>query len=135
MTDIILSIHPKWAEKIYSGEKTVEVRKSSPDSTKTIIHGKKIYLYETKPVQKITGCVYLEHIKRVGEEIPWSAVPKVCSLINRSCLSEEELEKYTKGKGYMFWKLKDPQKFDTPQDIKGSVPQSWRYLKEGERYD
>jgi len=27
---VILSIHPKWAEKIYSGEKEVEWRKSFP---------------------------------------------------------------------------------------------------------
>lgn len=28
--NIILSIHPKWAEKIYTGEKTVEWRKTEP---------------------------------------------------------------------------------------------------------
>ena len=55
--------------------------------------------------------------------------------IKKTCLIAEELIKYSNGKNLYFWDLKDPYKFDTPRNIKGSVPQSWRYLKEGETYD
>ncbi len=30
MKTILISIHPKWCEKIFSGEKTIEVRKTAP---------------------------------------------------------------------------------------------------------
>lgn len=131
MTDIILSIHPKWAQKIYSGKKIFEVRKTAPGLFRAN-HDCIIYLYETSPIKKITGFVFLDWVRReifLGKGL---ISPR---LINGSCLSEEELIKYSSGKDLYFWDLKDPFKFDTPQDIKGSVPQSWRYLKKGERYD
>lgn len=45
MTEILMSIHHKWAELIYSGEKTVELRKSAPKALDG--DGLKVYLYET----------------------------------------------------------------------------------------
>lgn len=133
MKDIILSIHPKWAEKIYSGEKTVEVRKTELDwYANNPDHRPLIYLYETSPVKKITGFVFLHWIYQVDKE---DLMHPPVNLVDGSCLSPEELIKYSSGKDLYFWQLKDPYKFDIPRDIKGSVPQSWRYLKEGERYD
>jgi len=132
MIDIILSIHPKWAEKIYSGEKSVEVRKTKPDFNKfEWINSPKIYLYETTPIKKITGYVYLEDIK-------WGNTAQSNYLYwedGGTCLTSKQLDEYAKGKLVCFWQLENPQNFDIPKDIKGSVPQSWRYLKEGERYD
>jgi predicted transcriptional regulator len=137
MTDIILSIHPKWAEKIYSREKIFEVRKTELDwFTCNPDRRPLIYLYETSPIKKITGLVFLHWIYGADREDLRNTeryVPE--SLLKGSCLSQEELIKYSNGKNLYFWELKDPFKFNTPQDIKGSVPQSWRYLKEGERYD
>jgi predicted transcriptional regulator len=133
MTDIILSIHPKWAEKIYSREKIFEVRKTELDWFSNDPDRRPlIYLYETSPIKKITGFVFLHWIYGVDKE---DIMHPPANLVNGSCLSQEELIKYSSGKDLYFWQLKDPYKFDTPQDIKGSVPQSWRYLREGERYD
>lgn len=137
MKDIILSIHPKWAGKIYSGEKTVEVRKTQPDWEKPeSADDLAIYLYETSPVKKVTGLVFLtwvhEAIKQTLEN-PERYIAN--SILRDSCLTVGELTKYGNGKSLYFWTIKDPFKFDTPKDIKGSVPQSWRYLKEGEKYD
>lgn len=133
MKGIILSIHPKWAEKIYSGEKIFEVRKTELDwYANNPDHRPLIYLYETSPIKKITGFVFLHWIHQVDKE---EIIHSPANLVNGSCLSQEELIKYSSGKDLYFWQLKDPYKFDTPQDIKGSIPQSWRYLKEGERYD
>jgi predicted transcriptional regulator len=137
MTDIILSIHPKWAEKIYSGEKFFEVRKTEPDwFAINPDHRPLIYLYETSPIKKITGLVFLNWIYEVDRAQAIDAKRYILkSLMKGSCLSQEELIKYSNGKDLYFWELKDAFKFDVPQDIKGSVPQSWRYLKKGERYD
>jgi predicted transcriptional regulator len=137
MIDIILSIHPKWAEKIYSGEKTIEVRKTEPDWFKSAPdHRPLIYLYETSPVKRITGLVFFKWVSNFDKrrlKAPQLHFAK--HVFEESCLTAKELIKYSGGKDLYFWELKDPFKFDTPQDIKGSVPQSWRYLEEGERYD
>lgn len=44
MKAILMSIRPKWVEKIASGEKTVEVRKTVPKCGTPF----KVYMYETK---------------------------------------------------------------------------------------
>ena len=54
--DIILSIHPKWINKIRSGEKTVELRKRLPKNIN------RIFVYATSPVKKIIGIIYIKHI-------------------------------------------------------------------------
>ena len=131
MTDIILSIHPKWAEKIYSGEKTIEVRKTQPDWEKPeSADDLVIYLYETTPIKKVTGLVFLTWVHEAENPAEYFGGD-----VKNSCLTKKELLKYSNGKKLYFWKIKDPYKFDTPIDLKGSVPQSWRYLREGERYD
>ena len=43
MKAILMSIKPKWCEKIFSGEKTIEVRKTAPKETPF-----KVYVYCTK---------------------------------------------------------------------------------------
>jgi predicted transcriptional regulator len=134
MTDIILSIHPKWAEKIYSGEKTIEIRKTRPCHWCSF-PSKVIYLHETSPVKKMTGFVFLTWAEEVDKELLENPEKYFWGKIKKACLTEKELIKYSNKKNLYFWNLKDPYKFDVPQDIKGSIPQSWRYLKEGELYD
>jgi predicted transcriptional regulator len=136
MKDIILSIHPKWAEKIYSGEKTVEVRKTQPNWEKPeAAENLLIYLYETAPVKKVTGVVFLTWVHEASEELLEDLELYFATSLRNACLTAKEMIEYSKGKNLYFWDLKDPFRFDTPKDIKGSVSQSWRYLKEGERYD
>lgn len=134
MTDIILGIHPEWAEKIYSGEKTIEIRKTRPYHWCSF-PSKVIYLYETSPVKKVTGLVFLTWVHEADKELLENPEKYFWGKMKKACLTAEELIKYSNGKNLYFWDLKDPYKFDTLKDIKGSIPQSWRYLKEGERYD
>ena len=44
MREVLISIQPKWVEKIASGKKTVEVRKTRPNCEVPF----KCYIYETK---------------------------------------------------------------------------------------
>ena len=58
MKAILISIRPKWVEKIASGEKTIEVRKSAPKCEEPF----KCYIYCTKPSKKyqtICGCMVI----------------------------------------------------------------------------
>lgn len=55
MSAVLMSIRPEWIEKIRSGEKTVEVRKSRPaqlDEPFTV------YMYCTRPEERILTWVY-----------------------------------------------------------------------------
>ena len=44
MKAVLMSIHPKWCEKIFNGEKTIEVRKTAPKLETPF----KVYVYQTK---------------------------------------------------------------------------------------
>lgn len=46
MKSVLISIHPKWCEKIANGEKTIEVRKTKPKLDTPF----KCYIYCTKGV-------------------------------------------------------------------------------------
>lgn len=127
--NIILSIHPKWAEKIYKGEKTVEWRKGSPKR----INPSKVFIYETAPVCKVTGYIVLEgfaglNIKHASE-FTYSE-----EAIKRGCVSYEDLVKYQGNSGYITaWFIKEKVKFETPRTLADfgfkRPPQSWQYTE------
>ncbi len=48
---VLISIRPKWCEKIYSGEKTIEVRKTRPKLETPF----KCYIYCTKAKERLIG--------------------------------------------------------------------------------
>lgn len=49
MKAVLISIRPKWCEKIISGEKTIEVHKTRPKMDTPF----KCYIYCTKPEEKL----------------------------------------------------------------------------------
>lgn len=53
MKSVLISIKPKWVDKIASGEKTIEVRKSAPKQVPF-----KAYIYCTKTKNKWSLCDY-----------------------------------------------------------------------------
>lgn len=58
MKSVLISIRPQWVEKIASGEKTIEVRKTRPKIETPF----KCYIYCTKPSKKyqtICGCMVI----------------------------------------------------------------------------
>lgn len=44
MKKVLISIHPKWCEKIFNGSKSIEIRKSRPSIPTPF----KVYVYQTK---------------------------------------------------------------------------------------
>lgn len=53
MTEIMMSIRPEWCDKIASGEKTVEVRKSEPKEHWRVLNGLRVYVYCTKAKERL----------------------------------------------------------------------------------
>ena len=112
MNTIILSIKPKWAEKIYSGEKTVEFRRVVP---KCIHPGEDKYvnvlLYESSPVSKVTGecLMYISSFYLFGD---------VCSdILKKGCLTKQEMESYSRGRPVYVLAVEGAKKWDAPKDI------------------
>lgn len=67
MKSVLISIRPEWVEKIASGEKTIEVRKSAPKEVPF-----KAYIYATKP-KKWFSCGAVS----TSDELLWLANGKV----------------------------------------------------------
>jgi len=123
MPDVILSIHPKYAELILSGKKTVELRKRI---WKKMV--RRVYLYATKPIQKLLG--YFEILDTCFSLLPslwkWSQ--------NYSYISRDEFDAYynghTSGIGIV---INFVEKFKEPidpfaLDPQFTIPQNFCYV-------
>lgn len=134
--DIIMSIHPKWAEKIYAGEKMIEWRKNIPQ---IYFPGMKIYIYETAPVCKVTGLFYWKGNKNLIIRDPDYEGQEICEeakiAIKQGCVPLEDLKKYQgKNEKVFGWLCGLNEKFEKPRPLSDfglkRPPQSWQYLKE-----
>lgn len=59
---VLISIHPKWCAKIFSGEKTIEVRKSAPKLKPPF----EVMVYETAASYRIGTGIVLYGIELEG---------------------------------------------------------------------
>lgn len=122
---ILLSINPEYVEKIFSGEKKYEFRKSifKKKGVDTVI------IYCTAPIKKVVGEF---KIKSIIEDLPqnlWNISPKYTGI------DKEKFEKYflNKEKGYAIeiTKVKKYKTFKTLKQLNSKIkaaPQSFIYL-------
>lgn len=139
----MISIRPKWCEKIASGEKTIEVRKTRPKLETPF----KCYIYCTvemagydalwvldAPTREkysfMAVAAYLENPKgankgngkvigeftcdRIYELAPLNHAPD--DVETQACLAREEIVNYIKGTGYG-WHIVDLKIYDTPKKL------------------
>lgn len=144
MKKVLMSIHPKWCEKIFNGSKTIEVRKTAPKEVPF-----KVYMYETKMgfVEAVRGtcpkCAFSRG-KVIGEFIcdkidcyPYGdmAFPTpaydgdhtvcecgngyyiTCGELEKTCIEYKDLENYGKGKTLYGWHITEPKLFDKPKEL------------------
>jgi predicted transcriptional regulator len=119
---VLISIRPKWCEKIISGEKTIEVRKTRQKMDMTF----KCYIYRSVQGGVIGEFVcddIFEKIVRVGGSCE---PPKYCicdwnmdctpldTLLADACLTKDELEKYLDGGVGYGWHISDFKLYDKP---------------------
>ena len=133
---VLISIRPKWCEKIVNGEKTVEVRKTRPKMETPF----RCYIYCTQSgdMRRLVGergkvigefvCGRIDRLARVGFD--GSGEPaKYCicnsdmsvwpmdGICEEACLTREELEKYLGGyEGYGLH-ISDLKIYDTPKEL------------------
>lgn len=149
MKSVLISIQPKWVNKIVSGEKTLDVRKTRPKLETPF----KCYIYETTAKYKTRllglNCTCQGKGKVMGEFVCDSIemVNAKCSdygidlfyhdCMAQGCLTKREIEKYfnipedkdlrvMKGNGYA-WHISDLKIYDKPKDL------SEFYIYDGEK--
>lgn len=107
--NVLLSIKPEFAEKILSGEKQYEFRKTRFRDPSSV---ERIYLYSSSPIQRIVGQFTLGGITEDKPEKLWEEHGTESGLDSR-----ERFMKYFKGKemGYAL-EVTTPLRFSEPID-------------------
>ena len=151
---VMLSIRPKWVEKIASGEKTIEVRKTSPKieppfkcyiyCTAERVGYEELWVLDAPSREKylITAvCAYLQRAEgaskgnrkvigeftcdRIYELAPLNHAPD--DVEKQACLTREEIVNYLKGTGYG-WHIVNLKIYDAPRELsefRRACPNSW----------
>lgn len=123
---VMLSIRPKWCEKIASGEKTIEVRKTRPKLDTPF----KCYIYCTLPKYPHEDFIATDYPRpqfygggkvigeftcdRIYELAPLNHAPD--DVEKQACLTREEIVDYLKGTGYG-WHISDLRIYDVPREL------------------
>lgn len=68
-SDVIISIRPNFAEAIFSGAKTIELRRRIPH----LPIGTRLWIYATKPIGAVLGCAFVEGTISGSLEEIWAA--------------------------------------------------------------
>ena len=128
MKSVLISIRPEWCEKIISGKKTIEVRKTRPKIDTPF----KCYIYCTLPKRpysdyftvnselivgggKVIGefvcdCItFGDLLKLKGDFIKY--------IKEKSCLTDEQLEAYSQGKETYHWHISNLVIYDKPKEL------------------
>lgn len=125
MKAVMISIKPKWTEKIAKGEKTIEVRKTAPKEVPF-----KAYIYCTKEKKqddiiwagifgdrgKWNGRVIGEFICNNASELDyvyyWNNGYEF-----ETCLTYRQVADYGKGKTLYGWHISDLKIYDKPKEL------------------
>lgn len=144
MKSVLISIRPQWVEKIASGKKTIEVRKSAPKEvpfkayiycTSSNVHdcilidkSGLVLTYATNHKTAIVDSGYCGNGKIIGEFIcdkvdkytfsHYEAEYRVTHVEQEAmCLNQPELIQYGKGKTLYGWHISDLKIYDKPKEL------------------
>ena len=118
---IVMSLKPKYAKAIYEGLKNWEFRKTPPPLFK------KIYIYESPPVSKITGTVvFSEEIRGVPLSVYEIVKTNKCFTRNLPGITALELEEYA-GRFHLVSALRvyHAKRLEHPIIFAAKPPQNW----------
>jgi predicted transcriptional regulator len=125
MRAVLMSMKPQWWEKILAGEKTMEIRKSAPNSE----DGRKF----TWP---LTVLVYVSGTGAVQGQFTchgWIKTNLLDMMVAQSCVPLEDLQEYARGGSLCGWVVGSPEKYDTPSPLAefglDRPPMSWQYVE------
>lgn len=122
--NVLLSIKPEFAEKIFSGEKKFEFRKNIFKRTDI----EKVIVYATMPVGKVIGEFSVQGVIEGRPDAVWSQTR------NHAGISKKFFSAYFDGREKAFAiKVGSFNKYDEPYPLSSlgegvTAPQSYRYL-------
>jgi predicted transcriptional regulator len=128
-TAFLISIKPQFAEMIFSGKKTVELRRVPPKAAP----GDLALVYVSSPVKELQGCF---EVSRIDSGSP-SALWKRCG--KQSGVSRQTFMDYFQGKAVAHalvikraWKLPAAVRLASLRERRSGFrpPQNFQYLKE-----
>lgn len=88
MSEVILSVKPFYSEKIFDGEKNVELRKRVGIR---FVAGARILVYSSSPTKKITGHAEISQV----DELTVSEIRS--QFLDAACICEKDFDDYYKG--------------------------------------
>ena len=146
MKSVLISIQPKWVEKIASGEKTIEVRKTEPKCEVPF----KAYIYETKGATEMPWIdedghfIYKGRGQVIGEFVcdkvfllhpytydggnadrerrkliqTFEGSSKENEILAATCLTQDEMFDYIGAGNYGYgWHISDLKIYDKPKEL------------------
>ena len=128
---LVISIRPRFAEMIFDGSKTVELRRVCPK----ISAGDLALVYASSPVKELQGAFEVAKVISTSPTALWRKVGK------RSGITRKEFLGYLQGKVAAHalvvkraWKLPVPVRLSALRRRKGGFrpPQNFHYLKRNE---
>ena len=129
---IFLSIRPQYADKIFVGTKTVELRRVRP---KHIGEGALVLIYVPSPIKSLVGAFKVDRVVEESLQRLWEMVH------DRAGVTREEFDAYydevSIGVGIFFskiWRLPEPIELEDlkEQTIDFQPPQGFRYATRSE---
>lgn len=131
---VMLSIHPKWVEKIANGEKTIEVRKTRPKLAAPF----KAYIYcsrgsDARRLRGSWGKVIGEFVcDRIDAIVPTNEPYGIYDIdddyVLQTCLANGGLWDYGNGATLYGWHISDLRIYDEPRELtefRRACPNSW----------
>ena len=130
MRAVLISINPKWCEKIANGEKTIELRKTIPSIERQF----RCYIYETKrkQIERVDGCELTYHGrgKVIGEfvcddidkvhvfnDILYCVKNSQANKLGQMCLTIEEIKAYLGENDGYNWHISQLKIYDKPKHL------------------
>lgn len=144
MKTIILSVRPPWARKLVTGEKTIELRKTSLPGDGWPVRA---LIYETK-ARGGCGMLIGEVCLAQADSMPGGRLPRYMSsiqVLRDACITLRQADEYAAtaggrpligpywGRVLYPWMASCATEYPEPRQINGRPPQSWRWARESER--
>ena len=117
MKSVLITIRPQWIEKIASGQKTIEVRKTAPKEVpfKAYIYctyGNPKENYALSKQGKVIGEFICNNASELDYVYYWNNGYEFAT-----CLTYRQVADYGKGKTLYGWHISDLKLYDSPKEL------------------
>ena len=135
-SQLLLSLKPCYADFVFDGRKTAELRRRLPVSWQKglmpCMENRHVFIYASSPVRKLRGGFRVECVWSGTPEEVWSKVSTLAGV------EKQDFDAYYAGHTFAYaLKITDVWEYEYPADLNTLrnrfpdfvVPQSWRYMK------